>query len=243
MNLAVNETVTAKLYRWPAAAAFGRVVPKTKFYEHGTVPTAVREKFVSDVQRVTWAYKLAEETIHLRGDATVPEIQVFSVDVKGDDVSAGVLTAIDKAVQTPVIFEVTRGTGDKGRTRMVAAYKALGAGSLRLGAYFTTGWRQADTPRAPLPTALDLPGLYAQLLTPLLPVAVRPGETLPEVTERIDRIHKLEREIASLERRLRNEPQFNRKVGLRRQLRDRTAALNALTDPSAPRTKDDPWTS
>ena len=35
--------MTDVLYRWPEAAKFGRRVPKEKFYEHGTVSTAVRE--------------------------------------------------------------------------------------------------------------------------------------------------------------------------------------------------------
>ena len=79
--------MTGGLYRWPEAARFGRVVPKSKFYEQGTVPAAVREKFVSEVQRITWAYKLAENTINLPGTSAVPEIQVFQIDAKGRDVS------------------------------------------------------------------------------------------------------------------------------------------------------------
>jgi hypothetical protein len=235
--------MTASLYRWPTAAAFGRVVPKTKFYEHAAISAAVREKFVSEVQRITWAYKLAEETIRLRGDATVPEIQVFAVDAKDDDVSDEVLTAIDKAVQTPILFEVNRGTDDQARTRMIASHKKLSAGAPRLSAYFATDWLRTDSPRAPLPPALDLPGLYAQLLTPLLPIAIGPGESVSEATERMDQARKLQREIANLEKRLRNEPQLNRKVELRRQLRDRTTALTALTDPATPKTEDAPWTS
>ena len=54
----------------------------------------------------------------------------------------------------------------------------------------------------------------------------------------MDQARKLEREIATLERRLRNEPQFNRKVELRRELRDRTATLAALTDPARPDCED-----
>ena len=34
----------APLYQWPAAAKFGRVVPKAKFYEQATVPASVRER-------------------------------------------------------------------------------------------------------------------------------------------------------------------------------------------------------
>src|SRR5262245_23112613 len=96
----------AILYQWPAAAKFGRIVPKTKFYERAGVSVKVRGKFVSDVQRITWAYKLADTTIHLRGDAAVPEIQVFVIDVKGADVADDMLAAIDKAVQFPIIFEI-----------------------------------------------------------------------------------------------------------------------------------------
>lgn len=231
------------LYRWPATARFGRVVPKTKFYEHATISATVREKVVSDVQRITWAYKLADETIHLRGDDAVPEIQVFTIDAKEDDVSGDVLTAIDKAIPFPIIFEINRGSGEHACTRMVAAHKRLGGTTPRLSAYLTTAWQPADAPRAPLPPALSLAGLYAGLLMSVLPITTRPGEDVSEAMGRMDQARKLEREIANLEKRLRSEPQLNRKVELRRLLRARTAALAALTNPATLKTEDAPWTN
>lgn len=212
------------LYRWPAVAQFGRVVPKTKFYEHGNVRAALREKFIDGVQRVTWAYKLADSTIRLGGTDAVPEIQVFTVETKGGDVGDDVLTAIDRAVHCPILFEVSRGD----EVRMVAAQKTLGGASPKVGAYFTTPWLPHDAPRAPLPTAIDLPALYESLLTSLLPVATRRGESLSEVAARMDKAKKLEREITALERKLRAEPQLNRKIELRRALKDRQAALADL---------------
>ena len=237
----------AILYQWPAAARFGRVVPKTKFYEHTAVSATTRRKFVADIQRITWAYKLADATILLRGNAAVPEIQVFVIDAKDDDVSDDVLVAIDKAVHFPIIFELNRSTGERTRTRMVAAHKQLGGPKPRLS-YFSTGWQPADAPRAPLPLALDLPALYAGLLAPILPIAARPGERLSETTARMDQARVVEREIAALERRLRAELQLNRKVELRRQLRDRTAMLVALTDLATSKSsnaleRETPWTS
>ena len=236
------------LYRWPPTAKFGRVVPKTKFYEHGAITTALRRRFIADVQRITWAYKLADATIHLRGNAAVPEIQVFVIDAKEHDVGHDVLAAIDKAVQFPIIFEVNGAVGNRNRLRMVAAHKQLDGAKPRLSAYFSTDWLPADAPRSPLPTALDLPSLYSGLLAPILPVAARPGELLSEATARMDQARKLEREIATVERRLRAEPQFNRRVELRRQLRGRTAALTVLTDPAQSKAednlrKDASWTS
>lgn len=232
--------MSSPLYRWPAAAKFGRVVPKTKFYEHATISATLRDKFVSQIQRITWAYKLANETIHLRGDDSVPEIQVFTIEVKDDDVSDDVLTAIDRAVPFPIIFEISRATGS---TRMVASHKQIDGPTPRLSAYFTTGWHAAGVPRAPLPPAIDLPGLYTGLLTPILPIATRPGEDLSAATGRMDQARRVERDVAALEKKIRNEPQFNRKVELRRQLRARTSELALLIDTATPMTEDTPWTN
>lgn len=218
---------TPVLFRWPANAAFGRTVPKTKFYEHGNARTALREKFVDDVQRVTWAYKLADDTIRLRGTTAVPEIQVFTVETKGADVSDDVLTAIDRTVHFPIIFEVASGD----RVRTVAAQKSLNGKTPTISAYFTTGWQAVNAPRRPLPTALDLPGLYEALLTALLPVETRVGESVSEATDRLDCTRKLQREITAMEKKLRTEPQLNRKIELRRQIKERTAVLTELTDP------------
>jgi len=221
--------MSALLYRWPPAAKFGRAVPKTKFYEHATLAASVKDKFVSDVRRVTWAYKLAESTINLPGSAEVPEIQVFEIESKADDVSEGVLAAIDKAVRMPIIFEISRRDGGDDAIRMVAAHKQLGTGAPRMGPYFSTQWQPASSERAALPTSIDLLSLYTALLEPLTPVASRPGENVSDVVGRLTVVRALEREVAALERKLRNEPQLNRKVQLRRTLRAKQADLAELT--------------
>lgn len=224
--------MTGGLYRWPEAARFGRVVPKSKFYEQGTVPAAVREKFVSEVQRITWAYKLAESTVNLSGTSAVPEIQVFRIDAKGRDVAESILAAIDKAVKTPIIFEVNRGEGAARHTRMIAAHKAPSTGTPKLGSYHSTQWFQHDAERQPLPTAIDLPALYARLIESLTPLTARPGEAATGIAARLESVRKLEREVAALERKLRAEPQLNRKVEIRRTLKTKQAALAALMSPS-----------
>lgn len=204
--------MTDLLYRWPAAAKFGKRVPKEKFYEHGTVTTAVRQKFVSEVQRITWAYKLAESTVHLTGNAEALEIQVFHIEAKSNDVPDSVLTAIDKAIAFPIIFEIHRGRDEANSVRMVAAYKQLAGGLPKLSPYFTTGWLSSNTVRAALPSAISLPMLYKELLAPMLPVSVRVGT---DIAERLKVMQTLGREIAALERKISNEPQLNRKIELR----------------------------
>jgi hypothetical protein len=228
----VDTTVAGpRLYRWPHSARYGKAIPKTKIYEHGKVNTALRERLVAEVQRITWAYKLAESTINLAGSAAVPELQVFEIEAKANDVSDEVLTAIDKAVKTPIIFELARA----GEVRMAAAHKA----TARPGAYFTTPWLPIESDRAPLPTAINIPSLYSALLTPLVPVAAQAGEDVGAIAGRVEAARKLEQEIAALERKLRNEPQLNRKVELRRTLTTKQATLAGLTTQPL----EDPWTS
>ncbi len=149
--------MTDLLYQWPSAAHFGRRVPKEKFYEHASVNTALREKFISEVEHVFWAYDLAQASINLESTVEVPDIAVFQVDAKGTDVSEQVLSAIDKSIPRPIIFEVNRDLAGVRETRMVAAHKQLGAGAPKISQYFRTAWQPADTERQPLPIAITLP--------------------------------------------------------------------------------------
>jgi len=217
--------MTDILYRWPEAAKFDRRVPKEKFYEHGTVSTAIREKFIAEVRRITWAYKLAETTINLPATPAVPEVQVFTIAAKTNDVGEAVLGAIDKAIPFPIIFEITRSVAEPPEVRTVAAHKQLGAGAPKFSAYYSTGWHPGDADRQPLPTAINLPALYVALLQPLMPITARPGEEMSDVADRLATVRRLEREIAALERKLRTEPQFNRKVELRRTLKTKQREL------------------
>lgn len=214
--------MTGQLYRWPDAAKFGRVVPKRKFYEHGSVSAAVRERFVADVDRITWAYKLAESTINLPGSNEVPEIQVVSVTARKDDVSDVVLTAIDKAIKQPVIFEVVTDEG----VRMAATVKA-GAARWR---YYSTDWCRNDS-RGPLPQSISLARLHLQLMEPILPAAIRAGESQAGLAARLADISRIEREMAALVRKSRTEPQLNRKVELRNAMQLQQAKLDELMSP------------
>lgn len=225
LTVALNST----LYRWPSSASFGRTVPKSKFYERGKVSPTLRDKFVEEVKRITWAYKLADSTLHLKATTVVPEIQIFIVEAKGQDISSDVLKAIDKLVYSPILFEVV---GSLGTMRLVAARKTLIGAAPKLGPYFSTKWLPINSPRVPLPTVLDLPGLYESLLESLLPVEPRRGESVSQATDRMEQARKLEREVNAMNAKLRNEPQFNRKVELSHQIRVAAAALAELNDPA-----------
>ncbi len=223
----MTQSVPSALFNFPPQAKVGRVLPKSKIYQHGRVSAALRERFVGQVEQITWQYKLAPETINLPARSGIAEIEIFDIALKTDALDEDVLRAVDRAIPLPIVFQLQHGQ----RIRMVAAHKrpsAAEAGKWVIDGYFAGAWLPADAERQPLPIALDLYSLYEQLLRSLLPQAARPGESLPEQVERLTRLRSMQNEFRKLEARLHREIQFNRKVALNAELRKIGANMENL---------------
>lgn len=220
--------MSQRLYSFPPQAKVGRVLPKSKIYQHGKVSASLRERFVTQIEQITWQYKLAPETINLPARSGVAEIEVFDLALKTEAIDEDVLRAIDRAIPLPIIFQLQHGQ----RTRMIAAYKrpsAAEADKWVVDGYFAGAWQPVSAERQALPIALDLNSLYEQLLRSLLPQAARPGEALSEQLERLTRLRSRQNEHLKLESRLHREKQFNRKVALNAELRALQTEIEQLS--------------
>ncbi len=213
---------------YPAKAAFGRTLPKNKIYENSKPNTRLKNLFVREVEQIVWQYKLAPETINLPARPGVPEIQIFSLQLKTPELNRDVLRAIDGAVQFPILFEL----GFEGRTQVVACYKRPSeADATRwvLSDYFSTVWLPDGGERAAMPLALDLASLYEQLLRRLIPLPARPQEPLAALVVRFEQVQARQREVARVSARLVKERQFNRKVQINAALRALKTELEQLS--------------
>ena len=215
------------LFAWPKSAAYGKVVPKSKLYDHADISAATKALFVAQVDQIVWAYKLAPETINLPATKSVLEIQIFRITLKSGELSHDVLRAIDKAIATPILFEFSFG----GRQKTIAAYKrpneADGAKWV-VSDYFENEWAVDDLARAALPVALNLGGLYEMLLAPLLPHAALQGERLDGHVMRLEQLRAIEREADKIKARLSREKQFNKRVEINAELRGVNSQLEKL---------------
>lgn len=227
-HASVMQTVTPALFAFPPQAKVGRVVAKNKIYERGSVGSTLRDKFIAQVEQITWQYKLAPETINLPARGGVVEIQIFDIALKTAELDEDVLRTIDRVIPLPIIFQLHY----EQRTRMVATFKRpseADANKWVIDGYFAGAWLAADDERQPLPVALDLYGLYEQLLRSLLPQRGRPGESLPEQLQRLTQLRSLQGEQRKLESRLHKEIQFNRKVELNARLRELQNQIDQLS--------------
>lgn len=215
------------LIAYPKQAAFGRVLPKNKIYEYSGANIRLKDLFVKQVEQIIWQYKLAPETLHLPARHGVPEIQIFSIQLKTQELHVDVLRCIDRAIPFPIVFELTF----DGKTQMVAAYKRSNeadASRWVLSEYFASDWLSMNSERTAMPVALHLGGLYEQLLYRLIPLSARPQETLAELVARVEKAEAKQRELDKTTAQLAKEKQFNRKVEINAELRKLKNEVNRL---------------
>ena len=216
------------LMAYPKQAAFGRVLPKNKIYEHAEANTRLKDLFVKQVEQIVWAFKLAPETIHLAERPGVPEIQIFSLQLKTPELHHDVLRSIDSAIPFPIVFELAF----ERNTQVIAAYKRPNESDANrwvLSDYFATDWLPVGCQRTAMPVALHMGGLYEQLLLRLIRLPARPQETLAALVARVEQAQAKQRELEKATARLEKEKQFNRKVEINAAVRQLKNELQELT--------------
>lgn len=232
------------LFAYPKNAAFGRVLPKNKVYQHSGLSRKMQAAFVDQIDQINWAFKLAPETTNLPATTQVSEIQLFRVRLRTREISEGTLSAIDKAVAFPIIFELMHGD----HVRVMAAHKRPSdADSAKwvISPYLAGEWVAADSERQALPVALNMGALYEGLLAPMMPAAVKEAlaaDAKPDLRQQMERVEALkskEAQIAKMEARLAREKQFNRKVEINARLREERAVYNAMADKPVGKTESD----
>ena len=107
-------------FEYPRAAAFGRVVPKTKIYAHANAASKLRKRFRRSGRSDRLAIQARagddQSRSHHGGhrDSDIPDRIARRRSGRGS-----VLRAIDRAISFPIIFELSH----NGKRKAIAAYK------------------------------------------------------------------------------------------------------------------------
>ncbi len=212
---------------YPKSAQLNRFLPKSKIFEFAQPSTKVKDLFTQQINKITIAYSLSSRSINLAATPAVEEIQILKLGLKSGELSNEVLKCIDMAIRSPLIFELHY--NDKLKT--LAAYKRPSEADPSkwvISEYFSSEWESEHNPRQPLPSALNLGGLYEQLLNALIPEAAETDEPIAARVERIQSIRLKQREVARVKSRLAREKQFNKRVVINAELRTLSNELKHL---------------
>jgi hypothetical protein len=219
------------LFDYPTKARFGRKIPKSKLYENASANTKLKDKFVNQIEKIVWQYKLAPNTLNLDATNKVPEIQVFDIFLKTKEVDQVLLEVIDKAIPLPIIFQIHKGN----KVKIKAAYKRPSESANNkwvIESYFESEWLDKYSTKQPMPQALDLGKLYEQILKSLMPVEVTNSKTTQTIDEQvgiINQINSLQKELDKLNSKYKKEKQHNRQFEINKQIKLKQKELNHLT--------------
>jgi len=218
------------LFDYPTKARFGRKIPKSKLYENASVNTKLKDKFVNQIEKIVWQYKLAPDTLNLDATDKVPEIQIFNIFLKTKEVDQALLEVIDKAIPLPIIFQIHKDN----KVKIKAAYKRPSESANNkwvIEAYFESEWLDKYSTKQPMPQALDLGKLYEQILKSLMPVEVissKTTQTLDEQVGIINQINSLQKELDKLNSKYKKEKQRNRQFEIHKQIKLTQSQLDNL---------------
>ena len=218
------------LFDYPTKARFGRKIPKSKLYENASANTKLKDKFVNQIEKIVWQYKLAPNTLNLDATNKVPEIQVFDIFLKTKEVDQALLEVIDKAIPLPIIFQIHKGN----KVKIKAAYKRPSESANNkwvIESYFESEWLDKDVAKQPMPQVLDLGKLYEQILKSLMPVEITSSKTTQTIDEQvgiINQINSLQKELDKLNSKYKKEKQRNRQFEINKQIKLKQKELDNL---------------
>ena len=89
---------------FPAATAVHRRLPKEAFYKHLPLTKILKEKFVSDVDRIVVENSFTKENLNLAADAEIKEIMLLSISLKSQEFDGKVIEAIARQNPHKLVF-------------------------------------------------------------------------------------------------------------------------------------------
>ena len=213
----------------PKSTEFNRRIPKQKFYENLSVTPALKRVFIDQIKVIYWRNKIAATTMNLAAGETVTEVEIFEVRLDNPKLDVSVLRQIDKEIPYHIIFLLEY----DGNYQAWTAYKeeaASGSNAFKVGSYYHTDW----LPESELPLKVDglnIDKVYENFVRQIAGDVLQTdtGETLKESVERYERRQQLEKQIASLQAKVRKEKQLNKQVQLNAELKRLRKELEKIT--------------
>ena len=203
-----------KDFNLPKEAFVNKFIAKTKFYEKANLSSKLQKEFVDKIQKITWKYKLAENTIGIAKTEAVTEIQIFEIELKEPLIPKNVLKVIDKSIPYQILYRFVHGDN--------VAYGITLKEHTSVENYYFCDW---NAELAFDFTGIDLEKVYQKLVKAFIRGEAQNHGSFSEIIDVDNKIKALESEISALENKISKEKQFNRKVETNKLLIEKRAML------------------
>lgn len=181
----------------PSTTEVDRILPKKAFYEHLQLDSATRRSFVDDIESITVRNSVKPQTTGIPAGASVQEVLVLEVALKGKTVPEAAFAAIARSNPHRLLFVCTRGD----EACLSVLLDSLVVGQWQDAAEITLKLDPTNMDRAWDVMASE--AVYGD--------EGRAGETVEERHATDERIARLKEQLAKVEARHRKEKQFARR--------------------------------
>lgn len=194
----------------PKDCIVNKFIPKKTFYEKLNVATSVKEEFVNIVDKITWSYKLSEDTLKVNKTEEVEEIEIFQIDLKEKKLPRNVIKIIAKAIPYKILF--------------VIRFKDDICYSICADDNYYTEWNDNISIKF---EGFNLETIYQNIVKTIIKEENNQNG-FKKVIEDNSKKDELEKQISVLQNKIKVEKQFNRKVELNQQLRKLKGEMEAF---------------
>lgn len=201
----------------PQTTEVNKNIPKNKFYEKADISASLKESFVNELEKITWANKLSPKTLNIAAGSSVKEIEVFLLKLKTPKFNPKILEAVDRAIPYYILYVLEY----QGKYQLWLGYKEKSGNPEKkatVARYFNSDW----TPEPVISlNGNKLDSVYQGFLEQLSDNRIS-ADSARDIKEQVGiatKIDGLQKQINRLTSRMNAEKQFNRQLELKRQIK------------------------
>lgn len=213
----------------PKTTEFNKRIPKQKFYENMDISPALKKVFVEQIKIIYWRNKIAATTTNLAAGNDVTELEVFEIRLNSPVIDDELLRQIDREIPYHILFllEYQR------KYQAWIGYKeaaASGNKAFKVNGYYHTEWLTED--ELPLKLeGLNVDAVYENFVRQIAGDKLKTevaGESLKESVARDKQKQTLQKQIATLQAKIRKEKQLNKQMQMNNELKKLKKELEAM---------------
>jgi len=206
------------LLNFPTSTIVDKNVPKKAFWQKASNPAVLKDLLTREFDTITWLYKLTAETLNVADGGEVHEIDVFHCRMKDDFYSINPFCAMDRMLPRHTLFIIEYGASRDIIMHHKVKIDARGETVWRCGV--TEMKRDVDFSLAPLRIeGQTMDAVYYSLLAQVSRLPARSQAEYEDKAELRQQLQKTEKQIASLQKRIRSERQLNRQMEMNAEAR------------------------
>lgn len=204
-----------------------RIMPKAKFMKLAELSTPVRAEFQNNVEKLILANILRQETTNISKGKNVQEIDVFEFLLKEKQLSNNLIKEIDVAIPKYILFVFKCNNA----IQLAISYKepSINDNKYKVIKTYKTEWQKEENITLEI-TGLDLDAVYNSFITQIANGQVETDETtdIKSAVEKSINVEKLQKKIETLKSKIRKEPQFNKQLTIKKELKELQKTLEKV---------------